>query len=401
VWAAERILAKTLASCDADAGCRADMGAPAAEVYDRLAAKLEVGPIAVNYPLADGRVAKREMTKAILDANAFFALYGPDSRMGLLRALAASTKDNFVPLLRLGYENLGIDPETMDPGRDHTWYGGAYYGITCPDYDDAGREPARTKLILEQARALASTAPRLIRAFYAERLVCAFWPTKGRVQRPAPFPGGDFPTLVLNSDSDPATPVSNGYAVFDHARNATMITMQGGPHVIWGRGLACPDEIVFGLMLQGRKPEQREQICKQDFIDGYVPLTAGSIGDAFGLAEAMEAELEHSPDLAGWDGYDPLTVGCDFGGTLTADTAQSGVEYTFESCAFWPGVEVSGDGVAIDAGDGTHPDGLTLDIEIYGTHYGGFTYRHDTTTDARSLAGTYDGKKVATPRPLP
>jgi hypothetical protein len=44
---------------------------------------------------------------------------------------------------------------------------------------------------------------------------------------------------------------------------------------------------------------------------------------------------------------------------------------------------------------------LTLDVEIYGTHSGGFTYRHDTSTDARSLSGKFDGKAVATPRPLP
>jgi pimeloyl-ACP methyl ester carboxylesterase len=398
----EKLLAKTLAECDADAECRADMGRPAAEVYDGLAAKLKAGSIPVDFPLSDGSVAKREMTSAILVSNSFYALYGPDSRVAFLRVLAASARDNFVPMLKLGYSNLSADPETLEPLDDPSWYGGAYYGITCPDYDDAGRDPeARAREIIDQARKLEPEAPRLIRAAYAERLACAFWPSKAPDPRPAAFAGGDYPTLVLNADGDPATPVTNGYAVFDHAKNATMITMQGGPHVIWGRGLGCPDEIVFGLMLDGRKPEKREQVCKQDFVDAYIPLTAGKVGDAFGLAEGIEIELLHSPDLAGWDGYDPLTFGCDFGGTLTATAAQSGIEYTFENCAWWPGLKVSGDGVAIDAGDGTRPDGLTLDLEIAGTHRGALVYRHDTTTEAQSLSGEYDGKAVSTPRPLP
>jgi pimeloyl-ACP methyl ester carboxylesterase len=402
VSSAEKLLNKTFAACDADAACRADMVAPAGEVYDRLAARLSAAPIPVDYPLASGRFAKRELTTAIFETNAFYALYGPDSRMSFLRALAASREGNFVPLMRLGYDNLGADPETAGPDHDPTWYGGAYYGITCPDYGDAGEDPVpQTNKILDEARSLASEAPRLIRDFYAERLVCVFWPVPGRKARPAPFPGGDYPTLVLNSDSDPATPVRNGYAVFDHAKNAYMITMQGGPHVIWGRGRDCPDKIVFGLMLDGRKPEKREQICKQDFLDAYVPLTAAKTGDAFGLAQGLEAELAQSRDIANWDGYSELTFGCDFGGTMTVDAASSGTEYIFDDCAFWRGIEVSGDGVSIDASDGMQPDGLSLDIEIMGAHHGALSYRHDTTTEARSLSGKYDGKDVATPRPLP
>ncbi|WP_395015141.1 alpha/beta fold hydrolase [Dongia sp.] len=402
VRSAEKLLAKTFAACDALAECHADMGAPAGAVYDALAAKLAAAPQAVDYPLASGRFAKREMTAAILETNAFYALYGTDSRMSFLRALAASTQGNFVPLLRLDYDNLGVDPETAEPDDDPTWYGGAYYGITCPDFDDAGQDPVRhTQEILDRARRLAPEAPRLIRDFYAERLACSFWPVPGRPQRPAAFPGGDYPTLLLNSDSDPATPVDNGYAVFDQAKNAYMVTMQGGPHVIWGRGLDCPDRIVFGLMLDGRKPEKREQLCKQDFMDPYVPLTAASTGNALGLAQAIEAELGQSRDLANWDAYSELTFGCDFGGTLTVNAARSGVEYSFGRCALWPGLAVSGSGVSIDADGGTRPDGLTLDVKVSGAHRGEIVYRHDSTTEARSVSGSFDGREIATPRPLP
>jgi len=398
----EKLLARTFAGCDADAKCRADMGRPAGAVYDDIAARLKTGPIPVDFPLADGRFAKRDMSSAILVGNSFYALYGPDGRTGFLRVLAAAAQGNFVPMLRLGYSNLGADPETLEPVDDTSWYGAAYYGITCPDYDDAGRDPeARAREILDQARSLAPEVPRLIRTAYAERLACAFWPAKAPDPRPAAFAGGDYPTLVLNADGDPATPVTNGYAVFDRVKNGAMVTMEGGPHVIWGRGLSCPDEIVFGLMLDGRKPEKRELVCSQDFLQPYVPIAVADTGTAFGLAMAVETELEHSPDLLNWDGIEPLTFGCDFGGTLTASEAEAGTAYVFEDCAWWPGLSLSGDGVSIYAGDGTRPDGLTLNLEVSGTHRGTLTYRHDTTTDARSISGEVDGKKVATPRPLP
>jgi pimeloyl-ACP methyl ester carboxylesterase len=379
------------------------MGASAALVYDGLAARLKQAPIDVNYPLGSGGFAQRPMNTAILEDEAFYALYGPDSRVEFLRALAASAHGDFVPLLNLGYENIGIDPETLDPVPDPTFYGGAYYAITCPDYDDAGHDPAaQVQRILDQANAFAPKAPRFQRNLYAERLVCAFWPVKGAGDPPPPFKGGDYPTVVLNSDSDPATPISNGYDVFDRIPNAFMVTMQGGPHVIWGRGNACPDRIVFGLMLDGVKPEKREQVCKQDFLDPYVPLSsAADAADPLALGETVETELMQSPRLADWDGDDTIEIGCDFGGTVTANAAESGIEYAFKDCAWTPGIEISGDGVDIDTGDGTRPDGLTLRLTVDGGHKGKLTFRHDKTTDAMSVAGTYDGKAIAPSRPMP
>ncbi|HVZ01443.1 MAG TPA: alpha/beta hydrolase [Dongiaceae bacterium] len=400
---AERILGRLLDACDAEAHCRADMGASAASVYDGLAARLHQAPVTVDYPLGSGGFAQRPMNAAILEDEAFYALYGPESRAEFLRALAASTRGNLVPLLGLGYQDIGVDPNTLAPAPDPTFYGGAYYAITCPDYDDAGHDPAaQAKAILDQANAFAPKAPRFQRNLYAERLVCAFWPVKGAGDPPPAFKGGDYPTIVLNSDTDPATPISNGYAVFDRIPNAYMVTMEGGPHVIWGRGNDCPDKIVFGLMLDGRKPEKREQVCRQDFLGAYAPLAAAADAQTpLSLGEAVETEIAQSPQLADWDGYDTIEIGCDYGGALTANAAESGTEYAFKDCGWIPGVKISGDGIDIDAGDGSKPDGLTLRLEVSGAHQGRVTYRHDKTTDAMSVAGSYDGKDVAPPRPMP
>ncbi len=397
--AAEKILVRVFAACAEVAACREDMQGDAAAAYDALAARL---PVEVAFPLGDGTIAQRRLTSAMLEANAFYALYGPDDRASFLRALAAATRGHHLPMLRLAYSNLAIDPATERGAPDPAWFGAAYYAITCGDYGSASAEgEAEARAILERAKAFVPHAPRLIRAYFAERLACAFWPTHGPKERPKPYKGGGFPTLILNSDADPITPITMAYAVLDSAEDAYMVAMRNGPHVIWGRGLACPDEIVFGLMFDGTLPEAREQVCTQDLIGPYAPLTltmSAAARDALALARAVEAEIERLPELAGWDGNDPLALGCDFGGVFEASAAEEGTAYTFSQCAWWPGLVVEGTGTQI--GDGAESVGLTLDLAISGAHHGQITYRHGAT-DAVTLTGTYDGRAVTTPRLLP
>ncbi len=402
----EGLLQSTFDACADSPACRADMVGSAAAVYDALQRRLAGGRIDVDFPLAGGTTVKRPLTGGMLNANAFDALYTPGGRAQLLRVLAAASRGDLVPMLRLAYSNLVVDPETLAPVPDPTWYGAAYFAITCTDYDDAGAaDPkAQVQRILERARALRAGNPRLIRSYFAERLACVFWPAKGRRDRPRSFTGGRFPTLVLNSSSDPATPVSNGYAVFDRLKNAAMVTMDGGPHVIWGWGLACPDRIVLGLLLDHRRPETLEQACQQDFLGSYTALTLTAAADAaepMNLAGAVETEIEQSPQLYGWDGETTLTVGCDHGGSVAISAGETGTAFLFQACSWWPGLRVTGTGLFVALGDGRAPDGWTFDLDVAGTHHGKLHYHHDFTTLAFGLSGTYDDRPAAPPRPSP
>ena len=114
VLAAERILARVLADCAVTPGCREDMRGDATSAYDGIAALTSIGPIEVDFPLADGTITKRKLTAGMLEADAFYALYGPDDRATFLRALAAGSRGDLLPLLRLAYYNLEIDPQTLD-----------------------------------------------------------------------------------------------------------------------------------------------------------------------------------------------------------------------------------------------------------------------------------------------
>jgi pimeloyl-ACP methyl ester carboxylesterase len=401
--AAESILTRTFAACAEIADCAADMGEDAARVYDALAQRLNKAPVLVPFTMADGSTTQRPLTATLLEGNAFYALYSPEGRAEFLRALAAAGRGNLVPMLQLGYANMYIDPETLTGLEDPGWFGAAFYAITCTDYDSGpGDVETRAAAILDEARAFAPNAPRLLRAYYMERLACAYWPHQGPDTRPAQYAGGAWPTLVLNSDADPITPSTMAYSVLDSAKNGYSVIMQGGPHVIWGRGFACPDAIVQALLFDGTLPAAREQLCSQDLIGDYTPLTLttdAEMADPATVAQAVDIELYQIIPLTTWDGVDPITLGCDHGGTLTATPTYDGTDYSFANCSLWPGLAITGLGVEVNAGDDR--DGITLTLAVSGRQTGDILYRYSTVTEAFSLSGTWNGAPAQLTRPMP
>ncbi len=400
VTASEEILSETLAACSSISACAEDMGGDAAQVYDALAARLSQAPASVPFTLADGSTEDRTLTLGLLETSAFYALYSPDGRSTFLRVLAAANRGNLVPLLQLGYSNMYIDPENEAGLEDAGWFSAAYYAITCTDYaSGAGTVDERADAIMAEARAFAPQAPRLLRSYFMERLACAYWPHQGPETRPDPFAGGDWPTLILNADADPITPISMAYSVLDSARNAYGVFLAGGPHVIWARGLACPDGVVYDLVIEGTLPKAKEQQCQQELTGEYAPLTltdASRMADPVAVAQAVDAELFQMMPLGNWSGTDPLSIGCDFGGTLTATATDRGTEYRFGGCRFWPDLAISGSGFEISTGEGD--DSFTLALVVTGAQTGDIVYRFSQRDEAWSISGTWNGKPAALPR---
>ena len=398
--AAENLLAETFALCATIPACHTDIPDGAARVYDDLAARAAAAPVPVAYTLGDGSTVTRLFTTGLLEANAFYALYSPEGRAEFLRALAAAGRDNLVPMLQLGYSNMYIDPETEIGMEDPGWFGAAYYAITCADYGSGSGTPDdRARRILDEAKALAPEAPRLLRSYFLERLACAYWPQQGLDTRPAPYAGGEFPTLVLNGDHDPITPITMAYSVLDNARNAYGVFMRGGPHVIWGRGFACPDTIVQALLYDGTLPAAHEQLCEQDPIGDYTPLTLtdpAQLKDPLRVARAVEIELLNYIPLASWDGEQPTTFGCSLGGTVSAIPTAQGSDFAFADCRFWPDLSFSGTGVELSAD--APDDGITLNLAFTGIGSGDLTYLHRTADEAYSLTGTWNGQPAGLPR---
>ena len=402
VTASESILNRVFAACADLPACAADMAGDAGAAYDAIAAQLVQGPVMLDYPLGDGTTQQRPFTDGMLGMIAFNALYGPDGRAELLRVLAAGSRGNLLPMLRLGYTTLGVDPVTLQAQPDPGWFGAAYYGVTCADYGEDIADPdARAREMITQALAFAPQAPRLLRNYYEERLICSYWPGQGLVQRPEPFAGGDYPTLILNADADPITPITQSYSVLDNVRNGYMVAMAGGPHVLYGRGLACPDQIVTDMLLEGRLPKDELQNCAQDFLGYYEPLTLTdpALATPLDLARAVIKEIAWMPDVYVWDGNVPLSVGCDFGGTLTARYGDTGLHYVLTDCAFWPGLSVTG--IGLDADDDMPGEGMTLDLTVGDLHEARLYYRDNRNTGAETIRGTWNGTAVTTPRLMP
>jgi len=398
--ASENILDRVLASCDADPACAAEMGAPARDVYARVQARLEGGAVAIDFPLGSGEIVQRIVTASQLAGNAFSALYGNEGRADFLRVLAAAGQGNLMPMARLGYYNLGIDSETDQAWYDPSWFGSAYYAINCLDYEAEGATPeAASASIVAQSAEHLSASPRLALSYMTERLVCAWWPHHGPDTRPAQFAGGDFPTIILNGDADPITPVSMAYDVFDHAQNSFLVVMQGGPHVIWGRNLACPDQTVTDMVVRGIKPGSRLQLCTQDLTSGYQPLAIPDPTDALSVARAVEGEIDLYPEVYGWYGDAPLDLGCDHGGTVAITPDDTGWNYDFTGCALWAGIVLDGVGRWEDAGG--IRDGFMLNASASGNVAGNLLFRRDAWSGTEWVSGNWNGAPITMPRPMP
>lgn len=384
---AEAILDRVFAACDSDSACHADMGGqPAAVRYDELAAKAASGAFLVDYPLADGTTTQRPLTPGLLQAAAFYGLYSPGARSEFLRVLAAAARGNLVPLLRLGYLDLGIDGETLVGFADESFYGAAYYAITCPDYDDAGAADVESRVtdILADLESVRAAAPRLGEFLYAERLTCAYWPVAGRKSRPQIAGALPFPVLLFNTDTDPATPLGNGYDLFARLEgDAYMVTLQNGPHVIAGRGRECPDALLFDLLLYDQRPAIRDQFCLGDLLDGYQALTLTSKDAAenpLALAIAIYDEYQILLDYAGETG-----IGCDFGGAIFF-----GEETTeFKSCRLWPDIAIDGTVESVDTDE--------FSLTIAGAHQGEIDFSFAEASETWSISGRYDGKPIPAP----
>jgi pimeloyl-ACP methyl ester carboxylesterase len=385
--AAEGILERVFAECDADPACAQDMGQPAAAAYDALLAKL---PIDLQYPLTTGGHAPRALTPQALQNVAFYALYGQESRSEFLRALAAAGKGDLVPLLRLEYANLYLEPDHEAALSDGMWFGAAYYAVTCGDYAEGSGDPmVEAQAVLAQAKIWPKG--RMDRSFYAERLACAFWSPGNGTKRPEPFAGGDYPTVVLNGDADPITPAEMAKSVARHARNSHLILQQNGPHVIWGRGESCPDDAVASLLFDGVKP-RLEPFCDVPLMTDYLPLYPAA-DDPMSIASLIWDELWMYPDFYSWDGVSNTRVACTGGGNVSFFGNDTSTTLQFENCLMWPGITLNGKGTEIYAGLGR--DGLRWELDLSTPSGRGDVEYFDPLDGATpSLRGTWNGQPL-------
>jgi pimeloyl-ACP methyl ester carboxylesterase len=387
------VVISTLEACNMDETCSADVdGGDAVAVFDDLAAELATAPITYEFPLPGGETAKRTFTLSDLEVATAGYAYGVTSRMMFQRAIAAASHGNIVPLARIAYSELGLDPVTLDVITDPTYSDAMYFAVECNDYDYfSGTPEERAEAYMRAGDAVDVSNPRFASLFYAE-VPCLFWPGMPVTERPAPFTGEGIPTFVLGATADPATPVENGERVYENLDNGYLVTTQGGAHVIFGRGDACPDELITAFLVDDELPPEREIICEGTIASDYVanaPANASEFADPLEAMDSAYTEIYYLPEYYYWDQITPQTVGCPYGGTLSYEPTDTGSSITLDNCAFSDGFSMTGTGVDNYYGDGS----AKLDVDVTGLADGELIYQYDGE-GIITVTGTYDSEEV-------
>lgn len=386
------VLEMTLAACADDETCASDFtGSTPLELYDDMAAELQDGPIIFQFPLASGVTVERTFSIADLESAAASFIYSEGGRQILQRALAAATRGDVVPLARLAYNALVIDPETLQPIIDPSFSDALYYAVECDDYNYySGTGAERAQAYIDAGNATDKSIPHLSSVFYGD-LPCAFWPGNPPEERPAPLKAKGIPVLVLGATADPATPVGNGISVYKNLDDGYLVTTQGGAHVIFGRGDECPDSIVTEYLVNDAVPEQRETECEGVVSRTYhplPPLDAADFADPLEALDSVYTEIYYLPEYYYWDLESLTLVGCPQGGALAFAPSADGEQFRLSNCAFSKGFVLSGTATYnYDSGD------FTFDVLVSGNAEGHLIYVQDADGNL-SVTGTYDGEDV-------
>jgi len=381
------VLVATLSACDRDTVCAGDAPGTALRGYDKLATELATRPRGYAYPTADGQRQKRRLTLDDLRSAAYGSVSSPYTRTELQRALNSAVEGDEVPLARLAAAGNGVDPDTGELVPDPSFSEALYLAVECQDFDfvpagTSGR--AQLDVWLDAARQAGIDGLRLGDVFYGD-LPCLFWPgDDAPPARPSIGAAPPFPVLLLTADTDPNTPTSNALRLLDGIPGtAALVRQTGGPHVLYGRGEPCVDDLVNEVVRSGSLPAARITECPGSVSDPYMPVPPADPDDYEDPDQTVDVILSAllvEPTLDTWSGMEPMTMGCSAGGTVRYELDWLGtMRAELTGCAWTPGVPVDGTVTVDDGGMGDAALAvelpfatlnLTTDGELTGTFRG-------------------------------
>lgn len=375
------VLAATLTACDRDTVCAGDSPGTAKRAYDKLAAELAAHPRHFAYPGPDGTRETRTLTLDDLRSAASGAVSSPYTRTQFQRALNSAVLGDDVPLARLADSSGLVDASFSEA---------LYLAVECEDYDfvpPGGSGRTQLDAWLDGAVRAGIDDLRLGDVFYGD-LPCLFWPQDGvPAVRPAIGATPPYPVLLLTADTDPNTPTANADRLLGGITgDAALVRQTGGPHVIYGRGDACVDDLVDGVITSGRLPAERVTVCPGEVAEPYQPVApAADAGydDADDTVSVVLAAVLDDPMVDSWAGDAPMTLGCSAGGTARYSLDWlSTMKVELHDCAWTPGVPVNG---SVTAHDGGYGD-VELAVDL--------PFATLNLTKAGALTGTFRGEPV-------
>jgi pimeloyl-ACP methyl ester carboxylesterase len=393
----DKVLVATLKSCNEDEACAADMGGDALAVYDKLAKQISKNPLKYEFPLPSGEKVKRTFTFNQWEYTTAYQLYSLSGRMLYLRALAAANHGNFIPMARLAYQQLTLDPATFEYLGDPTFSDTMFLSVLCTDDSFfAGTQEEKIAQTIAAGQASNGTVPRLDGSVYTG-LSCAFWPSSPtQVLTTKPLVAEGVTTFVLNATLDPATPFEEGKAVYGNLADGYHLYVEGGRHSIYGFGYDCPDKYISDFMVDGTLPPKREMICKEWGTDvvtrDYQPLIeakASAYPDVLKTFQAIDNEIQLQPEYFYGSFTEDVTVTCPYGGTFTFGASDAGEAYTFEKCAYTQDFALTG------SGDNNYDSGIvTFKTQVSGSKEGSLVYTNNAADGTSSVTGDYGGEQI-------
>jgi len=376
VNAYQNALEATLLDCTTQAACSADVnGGNELNAYNALRQQLTKGPIGFDFTAKDGTHQARQFTLSDLQTAAIDSMTSEGDRELFQRAMVAASRGQVWWLARLLYGGLGEDPNTLAAIPDPSYADALYYAVECTDYayfEDAGDADARANAYIAYGEAHGLNQSDMASDYYGD-LPCVYWPVQpGPDPRPLPAPDAPYPQVVLGATLDQATPFQNAQRIVARRTSSAgtwLIYEPGGPHIIYGRGNACPDDLVTRILVDGTFPARHTTACPGNVADAYVHVPDADPRDEGGTADVLRAiddEITAGVDYQYWDGASVLAYGCPFGGKIEYTPTSTGSLLTLSGCAFYDGLEATGYGVINDdvgtfslhvhfSGDGTSP----------------------------------------------
>jgi len=323
-------------------------------------------------------------------------MYSLSGRMMYLRALAAANRGDFIPMARLTYQNLTVDPATFEYLGDDTFSDTMFLSVLCTDDSFfSGTQEEKIAQTIAAGQASNGTVPRLDGSVYTG-LSCAFWPNSPtEVIKTAPLVAEGVTTFVLNATLDPATPFEEGKAVYENLADGYHFYVEGGRHSIYGFGYDCPDKYITDFMVDGTLPTERETVCEEwgtNVIRAYEPLVLENASDYADVLEtfyAVDSAIQLQPEYFYGSFTEDVAISCPFGGTFTFGPSDAGEAYAFENCAYTQGFILTGSG-SYDYDSGI----MIFDTQVSGAKEGSLVYTDNFSDGTISVTGEYGGETV-------
>lgn len=394
--AREEVLLAVFDACDADEACADEFDAGALAAYDELAAAVSSEPIAFEFRLPSGETVAHTFAFNQLELITAYQLHTISGRMLFLRALAAASNGDIVPMARLFYLQSGLDPTSAEPLENPIATDTLNRIVICTDKTFfSGTPEERVAQVIEAGQASNGTVPRLDGGIY-DGLYCAFWPSSpAEPVETEPLRAEGVPTFVLNSTLDPSSPFEEGRTVFENLADGYHLYVNGGRHGTYGWEFECPDAYISNFLIAGVLPEERTIACEDWGEAVIVPYAAriaqqaSDYADPLEILRAIDREIQFQPEF--FYSYMPVetTVACPVGGSFTFGPGATGEELAFADCAFTRGFAITGNG-SYD-----YPQGqFTLDVQVSGDNSGTLLYTRDLNDGSTALRGEYGGETI-------